>query len=54
MALIDNEDESQSELDVVEEQQQEKQLPEVTQSPEFPEKYRGKNSRRSYKNAPRG
>jgi hypothetical protein len=42
MALIDNEDESQSELDVVEEQQQEKQLPEVTQSPEFPEKYREK------------
>ena len=41
MALIDNEDESQSELDVVEEQQ-EKQLPEVTQSPEFPEKYREK------------
>ena len=40
--LIDNEDESQSELDVVEEQQQEKQLPEVTQSPEFPEKYREK------------
>ena len=39
--LIDNEDESQSELDVVEEQQ-EKQLPEVTQSPEFPEKYREK------------
>ena len=39
MALIDNEDESQSELDVVEEQQ-EKQLPEVTQSTEFPEKYR--------------
>jgi len=40
--LIDNEDEMPSELDVVEEQQQEKQLPEVTQSPEFPEKYREK------------
>ena len=39
--LIDNEDESPSELDVVEEQQ-EKQLPEVTQSLEFPEKYREK------------
>ena len=39
--LIENEDEMPSELDVVEEQQ-EKQLPEVTQSPEFPEKYREK------------
>jgi hypothetical protein len=39
--LIENEDESPSELDVVEEQQ-EKQLSEVTKSPEFPEKYREK------------
>ena len=39
--LIENEDEMPSELDVVEEQQ-EKKLPEVTQSSEFPEKYREK------------
>ena len=38
--LIDNEDESQSELDIVEEQ---KQLPQAPTIAELPEKYREKS-----------
>jgi hypothetical protein len=43
--LIDNEDESLSELDAVE---QKKQLPEVAPLSEMPEKYRQKSARRRF------